>query len=193
MSRNGSSNEQTGGGRASFVAFWTTLPGILTGIAAVLTATVAVVGLSRAVGGTTPGPPPSAAPVSSSPPAPSSGQSAAHLLVGQFDVDLPSGEGIGFKADRIPPQPVHIGAQQADLRYDGQDRSFDTSGTIAVLTGAAPSFLACRTNTRSMTRLSRVDVGTIICFHGHSYVAAITVEAETTTSAKLSVDLWHIS
>ena len=38
--------------RNRFLQFWTTLPGILTGLAAVLTAIVAVVGLLRSGGGT---------------------------------------------------------------------------------------------------------------------------------------------
>jgi hypothetical protein len=39
------------GGKSGFIAFWTTLPGILTGLAALITALVAVVGLWRSQSG----------------------------------------------------------------------------------------------------------------------------------------------
>jgi hypothetical protein len=207
MSGSDSSPTSQPGRRAGFLAFWTTLPGIFTGVAALITAIVGLIALFNTSGGGQSSP---AAPITSglanqaeaSQAAPSSGlatamsnQPAGVLVTGNIrmsgavDLDLEKGVvGLG-----VPGRDLYLYCSGVDCLLTVDD---GVLMTVAEGTGSKPACISALNSRHDLSlNLSRLSTGQTLCVQTNDgHVGALRIlglPGVGTTEFVFSYTLWQ--
>jgi hypothetical protein len=154
--------------KGGFLAFWTTLPGILTGVAALITAIVGAVGLWKSQGGGSGMPSPASQPASTVATETLSSQAKAPGLLAQGRLTLVRSDWADLERGQIGPSTTN-----ADVIFGPE--------TTPILTAAASAFLApvrTQPTKRSCTTAlsTRHDPSEIVSQVDTSWVCVSTAE-----------------